>query len=128
MRKTTINTIAPCFERWCQQFDNYWKNQPQKIWFWHYLGGLIGQIERKNISQIANNSSSLPNNAELLAEAICGYWGIENQLNWVLNLQFQDDDSRIIKDNTPENFPVIRQIAWNLLSQEKTVITGIKNQ
>ena len=55
--------------------------------------------------------SSLPNNAELLAEAIRGYWGIENQLNWVLNLQFPDDDSRIIKDNTPENFPVIRQIA-----------------
>ena len=55
--------------------------------------------------------SSLDNNAKLLAEAICGYWGIENQLNLVLNLQFQDDDSRIIKNNTPENFPVIRQIA-----------------
>ena len=30
--------------------------------------------------------SSLPNNSELLAEAIRGHWGIENQLNWVLDV------------------------------------------
>jgi len=55
--------------------------------------------------------SSLDNNAELLAEAIRGHWGIENQLNWVLDVQFQEDDSRIRKDNAPENLAVIRQIA-----------------
>ena len=35
------------------------------------------------------------NNAELLAEAICGHWGIKNQLNSVLDVKFQEDDSRI---------------------------------
>ena len=72
--------------------------------------------------------SSLSNNAELLAEAIRGHWGIENQLNWVLDVQFQEDDSRIRKDNAPENLAIIRQIALNLLNQEKTIKTGIKNK
>ncbi|MCL2928465.1 MAG: ISAs1 family transposase [Trichodesmium sp. MAG_R01] len=72
--------------------------------------------------------SSLDNNAELLAEAIRGYWGIENQLNWVLDVQFQKDNSRIRTNNAPENLAVIRQIAGNLLNQEKTVKTGIKNK
>ncbi len=33
--------------------------------------------------------SSLDNNAELLAEAIRSHWGIKNQLNLVLDVQFQ---------------------------------------
>ncbi|NES80027.1 MAG: hypothetical protein F6K06_31735 [Okeania sp. SIO1H4] len=48
--------MPPCFERWCQQFDDCGKNPPQKTGFRHYLGGLLGESERKNISQMANNS------------------------------------------------------------------------
>ena len=44
------------------------------------------------------------------------------------DVQFQEDDSRIRKDNSPENLAVIRQIALNLLNQEKTIKTGIKNK
>ena len=60
--------------------------------------------------------SSLPNNAELLAKAIRQHWCIENQLHWVLDVQFNEDDSRIRKDNAPENLASIRQIALNLLA------------
>ena len=72
--------------------------------------------------------SSLPNNAKLLAEAIRGHWSIENQLHWVLDVQFQEDDSRIRKDNAPANLAIIRQIALNLLTREKTVKNGIINK
>ncbi|EGJ29006.1 MULTISPECIES: ISAs1 family transposase [Moorena] len=72
--------------------------------------------------------SSLTNNAELLAKAIRGHWGIENQLHWVLDVQFSEDDSRIRKDNAPENLAIIRQIALNLLKQESTETTGIKTK
>ena len=72
--------------------------------------------------------SSLTNNAELLAKAIRGHWGIENQLHWVLDVQFNEDDSRIRKDNAPENLAIIRQIALNLLKQEKTANNGLKNK
>ena len=72
--------------------------------------------------------SSLPNNAELLAKAIRGHWGIENQLHWVLDVQFNEDNSRIRKDNAPENLAIIRHIALNLLKQEKTAKNGVKNK
>ena len=72
--------------------------------------------------------SSLTNDAELLAKAIRGHWGIENKLHWVLDVQFNEDDSRIRKDNAPENLAIIRQIALNLLRQEKTAKNGVKNK
>ena len=56
MKETTPTAMPPYFERWCKQFDGCWKNPPQKTGFRHYLGGLLGESERKNISQMANNS------------------------------------------------------------------------
>lgn len=47
--------------------------------------------------------SSLPNNAQLLANSIRQHWGIENSLHWVLDVAFGEDDSRIRKDNAPHN-------------------------
>jgi hypothetical protein len=52
----------------------------------------------------------------------------ENQLNWVLDIAFDEDESRIRKDNAPENFAVLRQIALNLLNQEKTLKKGVKRK
>ena len=44
----------------------------------------------------------------------------------LLDVQFSEDSSRIRKDNAPQNFAIIRQIALNLLSQDKTINAGIK--
>jgi predicted transposase YbfD/YdcC len=59
--------------------------------------------------------SSLNDNVEKLAEAIRSHWSIENSLHWVLDVTFQEDNSRIRKDNAPANFAVLRQIAVNIL-------------
>ena len=72
--------------------------------------------------------SSLPNNAELLADSIRQHWGVENSLHWVLDVAFREDDSRIRKDNAPQNFAVLRHIAANLLQQDKSSKTGVKNK
>ena len=72
--------------------------------------------------------SSLPNNAELLADSIRQHWGVENSLHWVLDVAFSEDDSRIRKDNAPQNEAVLRHIAGNLLQQDKSVKTGVKNK
>ncbi len=52
----------------------------------------------------------------------------ENQLHWVLDVAFHEDDSRIRKDNAPENFAILRQISLNLLNQEKTLKKGVKRK
>ncbi len=63
-----------------------------------------------------------------IALAIRKHWCIENQLHWVLDVSFNEDDSRIRKDNAPENLAIIRHIALNLLQQEKTLKVGVKNK
>jgi len=52
------------------------------------------------------------------SEAVRGHWGIENSLHWVLDVAFNEDKSRIRKDNSSENFAVIRHIALNLLKED----------
>lgn len=95
----------------------------------------IGMAEYMRVEKNGNTSlerryylSSLSLKAQELAHIVRGHWTIENQLHWVLDVQFDEDDSRIRKDNAPENLAIIRQIALNLLNQEKTVKNGVKSK
>jgi predicted transposase YbfD/YdcC len=72
--------------------------------------------------------SSLSGNAEQALEAVRGHWGIENQVHWVLDIAFREDDCRIRKGNGAQNFAILRHIALNLLKQEKTAKCGVKNK
>jgi predicted transposase YbfD/YdcC len=46
--------------------------------------------------------------------AVCGHWGIENQLHWTLDVTFGEDQSRIRAGHTATIFVVLRQLALNL--------------
>lgn len=56
MKETTPAAMPPCFDRWCQKFDDLFKNKSQKREFRNYLGGLLGESERKNLFQIATDA------------------------------------------------------------------------
>jgi hypothetical protein len=56
MKETTPAAMPPCFERWCQRFDDVFTHKAQKREFRHYVGGLLGESERKNLLQIAENA------------------------------------------------------------------------
>jgi predicted transposase YbfD/YdcC len=43
------------------------------------------------------------------------HWSIENQLHWVLDVQFAEDANRARKDNAPENLAILRRLALNIL-------------
>ncbi|MEH2182502.1 IS701 family transposase [Nostoc sp.] len=56
MKETTPAAMPPCFERWCQRFDDVFTHKAQKREFRHYVGGLLGESERKNLLQMAENA------------------------------------------------------------------------
>ena len=56
MKETTPAAMPPCFERWCQRFDDVFTHKSQKREFRHYVGGLLGESERKNLFQIAEDA------------------------------------------------------------------------
>ncbi len=69
---------------------------------------------------------SLQGGVDSFAQAVRSHWGIENQLHWVLDVAFREDDSRIRKDHAPENFAVIRHMALNLLRRDTSTKLGLK--
>ena len=58
--------------------------------------------------------SSLVSSARHILDVIRGHWGIENQLHWVLDIAFREDDCRLRKGNGAQNFALLRHIALNL--------------
>jgi len=67
---------------------------------------------------------SLPLDASRFAAAVRGHWGIENQLHWILDVAFREDNSRATAGYSGENLAVIRHIALNLLTQESSAKGG----
>lgn len=72
--------------------------------------------------------SSLEADAQQLLRAVRGHWGIENQLHWVLDIAFREDECRLRKGNGAQNFAVLRHIALNLLRREKTAKCSIHSK
>jgi predicted transposase YbfD/YdcC len=69
---------------------------------------------------------SLSLEAMQLAVAVRGHWGIENQLHWILDVGFREDQSRATQGYCAENLAVIRHLAVNLSSQEKSAKGGTR--
>lgn len=72
--------------------------------------------------------SSLPGEPKQLNTAIRTHWTIENQLHWVLDVAFREDDSRVRQGHAAENLALLRHMALNLLKQEPTTQLGIQNK
>jgi len=67
-------------------------------------------------------------NPRKLLHCFRSQWEVENTLHWVLDVQFNEDQSRKRKENAAQNYSTVLKIALNLLKNEKTVKQGIKGK
>jgi predicted transposase YbfD/YdcC len=82
----------------------------------------IGQVHNitmrdgKECSEIRYYLSSTPVGVKRFASAVRAHWGIENSFHWVLDMTFNENQSRIRKGHSPDNFALLRRFAINILS------------
>jgi predicted transposase YbfD/YdcC len=72
--------------------------------------------------------SSLTRDAPRFARAVRSHWGVENQLHWVLDVQFGEDQSRARSGHAAENLATLRRLALNLLKRDTTKKRGIRGK
>ncbi|MDQ1254895.1 MAG: ISAs1 family transposase [Euryarchaeota archaeon] len=56
---------------------------------------------------------------QVALRAVRDHWGIENTLHWTLDMSFNEDYSRIRKENAPHVMAMLRHMALNILQQGK---------
>ncbi len=93
----------------------------------------VGMVE--SIRRIGESSSSetrfflcsLKADAKEFARAVRGHWNIENNLHWVLDVCFREDQCRARAGHAAQNLAVLRQIVLNTLKRD-TSKDGIKGR
>lgn len=73
------------------------------------IGGRESDLERRYFI------SSRDLTAAELASAVRAHWGIENRLQWVLDVSFGEDGKTLRKDNAPQNLSLLRKIVLNII-------------
>ncbi|HWY34993.1 MAG TPA: ISAs1 family transposase [Nitrosopumilaceae archaeon] len=79
----------------------------------------IREIKEKKSSETRYYISSLTASCEKILASIRSHWAIENNLHWILDMSFNEDQSRIRKENAPQIMAIVRHIALNLLQLTK---------
>lgn len=77
----------------------------------------INQSGRESM-EVAFYLTSLQEPLELVADKIRRHWSIENQLHWVLDVEFGEDQSRKRQGYLASNMSLVRKIALNLLRRQ----------
>ncbi len=73
-------------------------------------------------------ASSLAADAETLARAIRGHWGVENGLHWTLDVAFREDESRSRVGHVAANLSVVRRLSATLIKAEPTGKGGVQTR
>lgn len=69
--------------------------------------------------------SSLPADAERMLQVIRRHWHVENRLHWVLDVAFEEDQSRVRSGYAAANLALVRRLAVSALQRERSLKRGV---
>ena len=69
----------------------------------------------KSVSEIRYSISSRKASAKTMLKYTRAHWGIENHLHWLLDIRFDDDDSRLREGHGPQNAALVKRMALSIL-------------
>lgn len=100
---------------------------------WSTIKSIISIKSTRELKGVATQEtryyiSSLDVAADIILKSIRSHWAIENSLHWILDMSFNEDYSRIRKENAPHIMAIIRHIALNLLQSAKNNTKSIQRQ
>lgn len=95
---------------------------------WPHINSLIEVSSERTIKGVTSCSSrwyvsSLPINAEEVAQVIREHWAVENQLHWVLDVVFREDELKVSDPDGAKHLALFNRAALSVLKQHN----GIKD-
>ena len=121
------NEIRECYiynnVEWIDR-KNRWKNLQGIGMIWSHIeeNGIKSEQKHYFIYSLKDKS------AKEIMKLKRNHWSIENNLHWVLDMAFREDESRARMENSAENFNVLRHIALNILKSDKTLKGSITDK
>lgn len=118
-------------ECWATDAPEYLNYIAEDIGEWEGLRSLVFVRSQRRIGEEQSSErrlfiSSCAPNAKQLLRYVRAHWHIENQLHWVLDMAFREDECRVRQGYAAENLAILRHLCLNLLKQETTAKVGIK--
>jgi len=98
---------------------------------WRDLASLVKVHAKRTVGDQSSEHSryfltSLPLDAERALRAARAHWGIENGLHWVLDVAFDEDNSRARLKNAQATWVALRHLAINLLKRDTALKVGVE--
>lgn len=86
----------------------------------------------KTTGEVENSTryyiSSLDSNAENIAYSVRSHWGVENNLHWMLDVAFGEDNGRRRNKNSAMNFSLMNKMALMILNKDTITQLGVKSR